>query len=115
MNFAPLVDAVTASALQTSWLYAELEPVSEFGRRAYSKIMPFRPGHEQAAQHHALGIAELSRRLAQDDIDTMRDALRSSPDPVAAISRAAMGEVLDDTHLLELLRFWMLHGRSMLR
>jgi DNA mismatch repair protein MutS2 len=105
MNFAPLLDAVTARALQTSWLYAELDPVSEFGRRAYSKIVPFRPGHEQAAREYAHGIVELSRRLAQDDIDRMRDALRSSPDPVGAISRAAMGEVLDDTQLLEVLRF----------
>lgn len=50
-------------------------------------------------------IAEYARRIAPDRLAAMRDALRTSPDPSAAISRAAMGAALDETQMLELMRF----------
>ncbi len=105
MRFGEVVDATTASALQTSWLYAQLEPVSEFGRRAFAQVAPYRPGQEHAAQVHSQTIADLARTLTGEQVDAMRDALRSSPDPVPAISRASMGGILEDANLLELLRF----------
>lgn len=105
MRFGDIVDATTASALQTAWLHAQLEPVTEFGRRAYAQIAPYRPGQEREATLHSQAIADLARTLTGEQIDAMRDALRSSPDPLPAISRASMGDVLEDTNLLELLRF----------
>jgi len=105
MRFGEIVDATTASALQTAWLYSQLQPVSEFGRRMYAEVAPYRPGQEQQAQTRSQDIADLARTLRPDQIDAMRDALRSSPDPLPAISRASMGDVLEDANLLELLRF----------
>ena len=105
MKFGALVDAATASALQVAWLYEELEPVSEFGRRAFSRIVPFVPGEEAQAAQRAQEIAQASQSIPAEQVDAMRDALRVSPDPQPALSRAAMGEVLEDAQLLELLRF----------
>ncbi len=105
MKFADILDATTASALQTAWLHAQLEAVSEFGRRAYAEVAPYRPGQEHDAQLRSQEIADLARTLGAERIDAMRDVLRSSPDPLPAISRASMGDVLEDANLLELLRF----------
>jgi hypothetical protein len=105
MKFASLADASTASALQLAWLHQALEPVSEFGRRAYARVAPFRPGEETQAQERAGEIASSAQTFSAEQIDAMRDALRISPDPLPALSRAGMGEVLDDAQLLELLRF----------
>ncbi len=106
MKFGEIVDATSASALQTAWLHAALEPASDFGRRVYLQIVPFRPGQEEQARRHAESIAQLAHTMDAQRIDAMRDALRSSPDPVPAISRAAMNDVLEDAQLLELLRFF---------
>lgn len=105
MKFAEIADTSTASALQLAWLYQTLEPASEFGRRAYARVSPFRPGRETQAQEHADRIAQSARTFSAQQVDAMRDALRISPDPLPALSRAGMGEVLDDAQLLELLRF----------
>lgn len=105
MKFARMLDAVTASALQVAWLYEELEPVSEFGRRAFERVAPFRPGEEREAAERAQDIAHSAQSFSAEQVDAMRDALRVSPDPLPALSRAAMGEVLEDAQLLELLRF----------
>ncbi len=101
MKYADIVDAKTASALQTAWLHAALEPVSEFGRRAYAQLRPYRPGQEMQARQRACEIADLSA----GDIDAIRETLACAPDPLPAISAAAMGNDLEDAHLLELLRF----------
>lgn len=105
MKFSDLLDATTASALQVAWLSEALAPVSEPGRRAEAEMAPFRPGQEDEAQRRAQELMEWSQRLDAQRIDAMRDALRTSPDPLAAISRAAMGDVLEDAQLLELQRF----------
>lgn len=105
MKFGEIVDSMTASALHVAWLRAELEPVSDFGRRAYARLAPYRPGAENEAQQRAEAIAAMARAMQPEQIDAKRDALRSSPDPLPAISRAAMGAVLDDAQLLELMRF----------
>lgn len=105
MRFAQIVDAATASALNVAWLHEELEPVSEFGRRAYARVAPFQPGQEREAAAHATEIDADARRFSPEQVDAMRDALRISPDPLPALSRAGMGDVLEDAQMLELLRF----------
>jgi len=105
MRFASIIDATTASALDVAWLNAQLEPLSEPGRRAYDRLEPLRPGEELQAQQRADAIADLAKRMEPAEVDAMRDALRTMPDPLPAISRAAMGATLEDANLLELLRF----------
>ncbi|HKU66652.1 MAG TPA: hypothetical protein VJP85_02645 [Candidatus Baltobacteraceae bacterium] len=105
MKFADVLDATTAGALDAAWLNAQLEPLSEPGRRAYAQFAPLRPGEESRAQERAQCIADLAARIDAAEVDAMRDALRGMPDPLPAISRAAMGDTLEDANLLELLRF----------
>jgi DNA mismatch repair ATPase MutS len=105
VKFESVVDGTTAVALNVAWLNSRLEPLSEPGRRAYAQIAPLPPGEESTAEDRARAITELATRLDTADVDAMRDALRTMPDPLPALSRAAMGDTLDDTHLLELLRF----------
>ncbi len=106
MNLAHIVDSMTAGALDIAWLHQQFEPLSEPGRRAYAAVRPFAPGEEQPAAARAVEIAQLAQRIGSMDVDAMRDALRTMPDPLPALSRAAMGDTLDDVHLLELLRFF---------
>lgn len=105
MMLGQTVDAATATALGTAWLHAQLEPLSEPGRRAYAKWKPFCAGEERAAFGSAQTVADLAAQIGSADVDAMRDALRTMPDPLPAFSRAAMGDTLDDASLLELLRF----------
>ncbi|MFN2450149.1 MAG: hypothetical protein ABR508_10265 [Candidatus Baltobacteraceae bacterium] len=105
MKVSRIADAATAAALETAWLYRALEPGSAFGRRAFEEMMPFAPGAEREAQARAAEVIRISRGWAPERISAMRDALRACPDPLPAISRAAMGETLEDAHLLEILRF----------
>ena len=105
MRLADVVDATTAAALRAAWLHAELEPVSETGRRAAQNVAPFRPGEEREARERAQRIADLARAIEAGHVDALRDALRLAPDPIAAIARCAMGEVLSDAQFLELMRF----------
>jgi DNA mismatch repair ATPase MutS len=105
VRFSGLFDSTTASALQIAWLSEALSPASEPGRRSYAAFEPFRPGDEDGAQQRAGTIYESASSVDAKRIDAMRDALRTSPDPLPAISRAAMGDTLDDAQMLELLRF----------
>jgi DNA mismatch repair ATPase MutS len=105
MKFAAVLDATTASALDVAWLNAQLEPLSEPGRRAYARFGPLRPGEEREAQQRSKAIADLAARIDAAEVDAMRDALRTMPDPLPAVSRAAMRDTLEDANLLELLRF----------
>ncbi|HET9096725.1 MAG TPA: hypothetical protein VFN37_08690, partial [Candidatus Baltobacteraceae bacterium] len=105
MNYSALVDATTASALDVAWLNAQLEPLSEPGRRAYASLEPLPPGAEREAAERAQAIADMAQRIDSAAVDAMRDALRGMPDPLPALSRATMGDTLKDANLLELLRF----------
>lgn len=105
MRFTNIIDTTTAGALDVAWLNAQLEPRSEPGRRAYDRLEPLRPGQEAQAQQRADATADMAKRIDAAEVDALRDALRTMPDPVPAISRAAMGATLEDAHLLELLRF----------
>ena len=105
MKFSALVDSVTAAALDAAWLRAALEPVSDFGQRAFEGIEPFVPGDESRAQEQIERIVQLAAQYSHEQVDAMRDALRSCADPAGTLARAGMGEVLEDAQFLELLRF----------
>lgn len=105
MKLSALLDATTASALDAAWLHAHLQPLSEAGLRAYARLEPFRPGDEKQAAGHAQQIAAHARAISPEEVAAMREALGSMPDALAAISRAAMGGVLEDAALFEMLRF----------
>jgi DNA mismatch repair protein MutS2 len=105
MKTESLMDAGTAQALQAAWLMEEIAPVSEFGRRHFETMQPFRPGEERAAQQRSETIARLAAGVAPEELHRKREALRFSPDPAAALVRASMGEVLDDAQFLEMQRF----------
>lgn len=111
MKFSGIVDAQTASALEVAWLNAALEPASGFGRRAYVEKEPYRAGDERAAQQRASAIAEAAGSLTPQQVEAMREALGNAPDPLTAVSRAGMGETLDDAQFFELLRFLDAMGR----
>lgn len=77
MKFREIVDATTASALQTAWLHAQLEPVSEFGRRAYARVDGRRPrGCEPARVTSFFGRGAANRSIAHrcKDARSCRDA-----------------------------------------
>lgn len=105
MKTEDLLDAPTSLAVGVVWLRAALEPVSEPGRRAAADWRPFRPGEESAAQERASAIVQFAAAFAAEQLETMCEALRYAPDPFPALSRAAMGDHLEDAHLLELQRF----------
>lgn len=104
MNFEALADARTRAALALNWLRAELEPVGEYGRRAFDELIPFSPGQESKARERVARITRLAETLDPSRVDAIRDALRAAPDAAAAIARAAMGDVLADANLLEVQR-----------
>lgn len=105
MNPARIMDAATASSLQFEWLTAELEPVSDYGRRVFETLEPFVPGQEAQAAARAHEIAAAADSLDAARVDALRETLRSAPDATGAIARAGMGDALSDVNFLELLRF----------
>ena len=105
MNLDRLLDPSTAVALQTAWLLDAIAPVSEPGRRSEADLLLFKPGEEGEARTRLREIYDMAWSVDAAHVDAMRDALRTLPDPVPAISRAAMGGVLEDAQFLELMRF----------
>jgi DNA mismatch repair ATPase MutS len=100
-----LVDPATAASLELPWLFGELNPVSDYGERAFERLHPFGCGEERLAGESARRIATIAASVEPGRIEAIRDALRATPDIGAALARASMGDVLDDPALLELLRF----------
>ncbi len=105
MNVNAIVDDLTSTALDVDWFVRELEPVSEYGRRSFARLEPFRAGAERAAQARAARTMQIAHRLDSKRLDALRDVLRSAPDALPAIARAGLGDVLTDSDLLTLLRF----------
>ena len=100
-----LLDAGSSHVLGFQWLANALAPVSPYGERLFTELVPFLPGEEPAAQSRANAVADLAGALEADRIEGVRAALRDLPDAAGAIARASMGDVLDDPNFLELSRF----------
>lgn len=105
MKTGTLLDAGSAHVIGFEWLANAVAPVSAYGDRAFSEILPFRAGEEAAAQQRAERIAGAAAELDAERLDGIRAALAQLPDAAGAIARASMGDLLDDPQLLELQRF----------
>lgn len=105
MKLGALMDGASAEALRAGWLAAELEPVSDYGRRIFEVLEPFAAGDEAAAADRAGAIAHVAHMLETSRVDALRETLRGAPDATGAIARAGMGDALTDVQFLELIRF----------
>ena len=105
MNLGALCEPRAASSIGWEWLRAELEPLSDYGDRVFSKIHPFLPGEEQQAAQRAALITALDEAITAQHLDAMRELLRTVPDASSAFARASMGDALTDVQFLELQRF----------
>lgn len=105
MKFAKLLDDAAMPAWDIAWLRAALEPVSDYGDRAFETLEPYVPGQEREAQSRAERIARAARAL-DGKCDAIRDALRNAPDVSGALARASMGDTLTDANFLELQRWF---------
>jgi DNA mismatch repair protein MutS2 len=100
-----LLDPQTAELLGFGWLANAVAPVSPYGLRRFAELVPFRPGEEASAHSRALQIVELAAQQSPDRVAAVRAMLGALPDVAGALARTALGEALDDSDLLELLRF----------
>jgi DNA mismatch repair ATPase MutS len=100
-----LLDDASAQLLGFDWLVNAVAPISPYGARLFSELVPFRPGNEAAAESRARRIAEIGDGLHPDRIAAARSLLQQLPDIVGVVARASMGEMLDDPAFLELRQF----------
>ncbi|HLY03484.1 MAG TPA: hypothetical protein VKR56_13445 [Candidatus Cybelea sp.] len=105
MRRLELLDAATAELLGFDWLVNAVAPISPYGSRLFSELVPFRPGNERAAESRARQIAEIAERLPSDQVSAVRSLLEQLPDVVGAVARASLGEPLDDPGFFELRLF----------
>lgn len=105
MKSLELLDAASAHVLGFEWLRTEVAPISSYGDRLFIELRPFVSGEESSAQERAATIADLAIGLDGDRIDAIRAVLGDAPDVNAALARASMDGVLDDSNFLELNRF----------
>jgi len=106
MKIEPLLDEVSARALDAVWLREAIAPVSPYGERAFADSIPFRPGQEALAQARARRVATIAQKLTPEALDTAREIVRAVPDASTAVARASMGDALSDANLLELQRYF---------
>jgi DNA mismatch repair protein MutS2 len=106
VNYAALLDAASAHALAFDWLAAALKPASDYGDRAFAKLVPFAPGEEAQAFARATCVAGVAAAVDASKLDAAREALRGAPDASGAVARASMGDVLSDPNFLELQRLF---------
>ncbi len=102
MKRSRLFDAATADVLAFDWLAAAVTPISAYGERQFSELVPFFPGDEAAAQARAERIVAVAGAFDASALEAMRLELAAVPDATGAIARASMGEVLSDPALFEL-------------
>ncbi len=105
MKPSRLLDGASAEVLAFAWLEAAVAPVSPYGERLFSQLVPFRPGEESAAQSRAERIGRIAAAFDASALQAIRSELGAVPDAAGAIARAAMGEALADPALFELRRF----------
>jgi DNA mismatch repair protein MutS2 len=99
------LDAQTAGRIGANWLRAALAPAGDFGRRADDAARPYGPGDAEAAQARCAQIAALAERLTLAGVARLRATLRRGPDPAGIVSRATLGDALDDVDFFEIGRF----------
>lgn len=105
MRLGTLVDERSAERFGFPWLVEALAPLSPYGARRFAELRPFRLGDEVRAQERAARLAAAAAAIDETRVAAARAILISVPDVASAVARAAIGGVLDDPDLLELLRF----------
>lgn len=103
MKAAAVYDAATARALGFEWLAAALRPAGTYGERVFSELQPYARGQEPEARARACEIEGLAR-AGFDRLDAVAETLRTAPDALGSVSRASLGEILDDADFLEIQR-----------
>ncbi len=98
-------DAFTAERIGADWLRAAVAPAGDLGRCAEEAARPYVSGDEAAATARCAEIVALAQRLEPDGAAHVRAALRRAPDPTGVVSRATLGDALDDVDFFELGRF----------
>lgn len=111
MKSGDLLDAASAHVIGLEWLTKAVAPVSPYGDRAFSELLPFQAGREAAAQERAQRIATAAAALDAERLGVIRAALAQLPDAAGAVARASMGDRLDDPQFLELQRFCAIADR----
>jgi len=70
--------------VQSCWALTGLRnavaPVSPYGARLFSELVPFRPGSEAAAESRARRVAEIADGLHPDRVAAARSLLQQLPD-----------------------------------
>lgn len=105
MKRLDLLDAAAGQLLGFDWLVNAVAPVSPYGARLFSELVPFRPGDEAVAEARASRIAEIADLLHPKRVAEARSLLEQLPDVAGLVARASMGDALDDPGFLELQRF----------
>lgn len=100
-----LLDEASAAAIGFDWLSSDLEPASEYGRRASASMLPFARGQEAQAQERARRAISLAGALGADRVDELRGELHQAVDITPIVARVEIGGSLDDADLLELQSF----------
>ena len=105
MKRLDLLDAASAELLGFDWLVNAVAPISPYGSRRFSHLVPFRPGNEAAAESRARQIARIAEELHPDRVSAARSQLEALPDIAGLVARASMREMLDDPGFFELRLF----------
>ncbi|MFY9739972.1 MAG: hypothetical protein WAK11_13135, partial [Candidatus Cybelea sp.] len=105
MKALDLLDDASAELLGFDWLVNAVAPVSAYGARLFSDLVPFHPGSEAAAESRARRLAQIADGLHPDRVAAARSLLQQLPDIVGVVANASMGETLDDPAFLELRQF----------
>lgn len=105
MKRLDLLDDASAEVLGFDWLVNAVAPISPYGSRLFSELVPFRPGNETAAESRARRIAGIAEQLHPNRVSAARSLFEQLPDIAGLVARASMGEMLDDPSFLELRLF----------
>ncbi len=105
MKRSPLLDEPTAEILGFRWLCDAVAPVSAYGERHFSELTPFFSGDERAAGQRSQRIVRVAASLDRGRLAAAQSLLGEVPDVARAVSRATIGDSLNDPALLEMRRF----------
>lgn len=105
MNPGGLLDAPSAERFGFAWLRAAVAPVSAYGARAFAHLHAYNPGEERAASERARAVEARARNMPAERVGATLSAIARLPDVASIVTRASIGEVLDDPDFYELLQF----------
>jgi DNA mismatch repair protein MutS2 len=105
VRLGELLDEQSAERVGFAWLRSAVAPVSAYGERAFAHVRPYRTGEQHAAVRRARAIDEAARTMPADRVGASLRTIAALPDVGAIVSRAAIGEALEDADFYEVLNF----------